>query len=167
MEIYNPKKILVPVDFSLMSKEVLRAGIEIGKHRDAEVCALHVIRGTEHIAYYAGEYSGAVDEKMDEESRVFAESRLGEMLRDLSAGAKVRQSFTVGDPVSEIIRHAEAEDIDLIVMATRGRRGLSRLFMGSVTEQVIRCAPCPVLAIRAKAHQLSPAHVGADEAAMN
>ncbi len=164
MEIYNPKKILVPVDFSLMSKEVLRAGIEIGKHRDAEVCALHVIR---HIAYYAGEFSGAVDERMDEESRVFAESRLGEMLRELSAGAKVRQSLIVGDPVSEIIRHAEEEDIDLIVMATRGRRGLSRLFMGSVTEQVIRCAPCPVLAIRAKAHQLSPAHVGADEAAMN
>ena len=95
MGIYNPKKILVPVDFSLMSKEVLRAGIEIGKHRDAEVCALHVIRGMEHIAYYAGEYSGAVDEKMDEESRVFAESRLGEMLRDLSAGAKVRQSLTI------------------------------------------------------------------------
>ncbi len=75
MEIYNQKKILVPVDFSLMSKEVLRAGIEIGKHRDAEVCALHVIR---HIAYYAGEYSGAVGmERVDEESRVFAESRLG------------------------------------------------------------------------------------------
>ena len=165
MEIYNPKKILVPVDFSLMSKEVLRAGIEIGKHRDAEVCALHVIQ---HIAYYEAEYSGAIDrERVDEESRVSAESRLGEMLRDLSAGAKVRQSLTMGDPVSEIIRHAEAEDIDLIVMATRGRRGLSRLFMGSVTEQVIRCAPCPVLAIRAKAHQLSPAHVGADEAAMN
>ncbi len=167
MEIYNPKKILVPVDFSLMSKEVLRAGIEIGKHRDAEVCALHVVRRTEHIAYYTGEYSGAAGERVNEESRVFAESRLGEMLRDLSAGAKVRQSLTMGDPVSGIIRHAEAEDIDLIVMATRGRRGLSRLFMGSVTEQVIRCAPCPVLAIRAKAHQLSPAHVGADEAAMN
>lgn len=168
MGIYDPKKILVPVDFSLMSKEVLRAGLEIGKRRDAEILVLHVMRGMEHIAYYAGEFSGTVGmETVDEESIAQNESRLKEMLKELGAGSRVRQSLAKGDPVGEIIRHAEEEDIDLIVMATRGRRGLSRLLLGSVTEQVIRCAPCPVLAIRAKAHQLVPIQAGAEDAAMN
>jgi len=168
MRIYDPKKILVPVDFSPMSKEVLRAAIEIGKHRDAEVCALHVLRGSEHIAYYAGEFSGAAGmERADEESRILAETQLKNMLNELAAGPKVQARLVMGDPVNEIIQHAEAEDIDLIVMATRGRRGLSRLLMGSVTEQVVRCAPCPVLSIRPKAHQLSPLRFGAEDVAMN
>lgn len=168
MRIYDPKKILVPVDFSPMSKEILRAAIEIGKHRDAEVCALYVMRGSEHIAYYAGEFSGAVGmERVDEESKILAETRLRNILNELAAGPKVHSRLVMGDPVSEIIQYAEAEDIDLIVMATRGRRGLSRLLMGSVTEQVVRCAPCPVLSIRAKAHQLSPVRFGSEDAAMN
>ncbi len=168
MRIYDPKKILVPVDFSPMNKEVLRAAIEIGERRDAGVCALHVMRGSEHIAYYAGEFSGAVGmERVDEESKILAETRLRNMLNELAAGPKVRPRLVTGDPVSEIIQHAEAEDIDLIVMATRGRRGLSRLLMGSVTEQVVRCAPCPVLSIRAKAQQLSPLRFGGEDVAMN
>lgn len=168
MRLYDPKKILVPVDLSLMSKEVLRAAIEIGKHRDAEVCALYVMRGTDHIAYYSGEFSGTVGmERENEESRNLAESHLKDMLSELSAGPKVRSRLVTGDPVSEIIHHAESEDIDLIIMATHGRRGLSRLLMGSVTEQVVRYAACPVLSIRAKAHELSPFRVGAEKMAMN
>ena len=168
MRLYDPKNILVPVDLSLMSKEVLRAAIEIGKHRAADVCALYVMRGTDHIAYYAAEFSGTIGmEREDKESRKLAEARLMDMLRELGGGAKVRPRIVTGDPVNEIIRHAETEDIDLIVMATHGRRGLSRLLMGSVTEQVVRCAPCPVLSIRAKAHETLSLRVGSEKMAMN
>jgi nucleotide-binding universal stress UspA family protein len=58
-----------------------------------------------------------------------------------------------GEPSRAIIRFAEAEDVDLIVMGTHGRGGLRRLLMGSVAEGVVRGAPCPVLTYRPKAEQ--------------
>ena len=56
----------------------------------------------------------------------------------------------VGDPRDTIVETAEKLGADLIVMGTQGRRGLSRVMMGSVAEDVIRQASCPVLAVRAK-----------------
>lgn len=149
MNICDPKKILLPVDLSLISKEVLRAGLELGRQREAEVCVLHVVRGTDQMAYYSGEFSGAIGlERVDEDSKRLAEARLEKILQETTASTNVRQIIATGDPINEIVQCAELENIDLIIMATHGRRGLSRLLFGSVTEQVIRCAPCPVLAIR-------------------
>jgi universal stress protein A len=54
-----------------------------------------------------------------------------------------------GDPAEMILRVAEEVHADLIVMGTHGRTGLSRLLMGSVAEQVVRRAPCPVLTMKA------------------
>ena len=56
--------------------------------------------------------------------------------------------MTVGAPVTEILRTARLKDADVIVMGTHGRTGLTRMVMGSVTEQVLRRAPCPVLTVR-------------------
>jgi len=55
---------------------------------------------------------------------------------------------TVGDPASEIVNVAKEENVDLIVMSTHGRKGISRLLMGSVAELVVRRAHCPVLTVR-------------------
>ena len=60
----------------------------------------------------------------------------------------VERRLLAGDPADAIIRLAESEHIDLIVMGTHGRRGLSRLLMGSVAESVVRVAPCPVLTVK-------------------
>lgn len=57
----------------------------------------------------------------------------------------------VGDAAGEIIRLAEQESADVIVVGTSGRRGVSRFFLGSVAEAVVRGAPCPVLTVREKA----------------
>ena len=54
----------------------------------------------------------------------------------------------VGDPRSELLDHAAKEEVDLIVMGTHGRKGAAHLFMGSVAEEVVRAAPCPVLTVR-------------------
>ena len=56
----------------------------------------------------------------------------------------------VGDasPVEGILSHVQKHGIDLVVMATRGRSGLERLLIGSVTERVVRHAPCAVLTVR-------------------
>jgi nucleotide-binding universal stress UspA family protein len=58
----------------------------------------------------------------------------------------------LGEPAEEIIRFAKEENVDMIVMGTHGRTGFSRLLMGSVTEQVVRGAPCPVLTIKQPKH---------------
>ena len=65
-----------------------------------------------------------------------------------AAGAEVARLVTVGTPYRKIIDTAEAEQVDLIVMATAGRTGFSHLIMGSIAERVVRTASCPVLTIR-------------------
>jgi universal stress protein A len=64
------------------------------------------------------------------------------------AKIEVTRAVVTGSPFRKIIETAEAEHVDLIVMATHGRTGLSHLMVGSVAERVVRTAPCPVLAIR-------------------
>ena len=54
----------------------------------------------------------------------------------------------IGTPARSIVEYAEGHGIDLIVMGTHGRSGMSHVLMGSITEQVIRTAPCPVLTVR-------------------
>jgi nucleotide-binding universal stress UspA family protein len=58
-----------------------------------------------------------------------------------------------GDPRDVINEAAKELGADLIVMATHGRRGVSRMLLGSVTELVVRSAPCPVLCVRMHAHE--------------
>jgi universal stress protein A len=62
----------------------------------------------------------------------------------------VQRHVAIGSPYRQIIELAEAQAVDLIVMATAGRTGFSRLVMGSVAERVVRTAPCPVLTLRPK-----------------
>ena len=61
---------------------------------------------------------------------------------------EIARRVVTGTPYRKIVEIAEAENVDLIVMATRGRTGLSHLVMGSVAERVVRTTSCPVLTIR-------------------
>ena len=61
---------------------------------------------------------------------------------------EVTRRVVVGIPYRKIVEVADEEKSDLIVMTTHGRTGLSHLVMGSVTEKIVRTAPCPVLTIR-------------------
>jgi len=54
----------------------------------------------------------------------------------------------IGVPFEEIVRVAQEEHVDMIVMGTHGRSGLNRVLLGSVAERVVRLAPCPVLTVR-------------------
>jgi nucleotide-binding universal stress UspA family protein len=65
-----------------------------------------------------------------------------------AANVAVARAIAVGTPYRTIVETAEAEQVDLIVMATAGRTGLSHLVMGSIAERVVRTASCPVLTIR-------------------
>ena len=65
-----------------------------------------------------------------------------------AAHVDVARLVVMGNPYREIVQAADAEKVDLIVMATHGRTGLSHLVMGSVAERVVRTASCPVLTVR-------------------
>ena len=67
------------------------------------------------------------------------------------AGEVVR-SVIQGTPFVEIVRYAKSEGIDLIVVGSHGRTGLSHMLLGSVAERVVRKAPCPVLTVRPGQH---------------
>jgi len=80
-------------------------------------------------------------------------------LERVSAPTEVRVERQVGegDSAVEILRAAQDLKADLIVMGTHGRTGLGRLLMGSVAEQVVRKAPCPVLTVRTPSLQAESA----------
>jgi nucleotide-binding universal stress UspA family protein len=80
------------------------------------------------------------------------------MLQDVcpsDPGITFEHRLVMGDPATEIVRVAEEEKAELIVLGTHGRTGLSRILMGSVAEAVVRHAPCPVLIYRQDADKLS------------
>lgn len=77
------------------------------------------------------------------------QSRLGEIARELmEKGIRTNTFVRHGDAASEIVRIAEQQRVGLIVIATFGKTGWRRFAFGSVTEKVVRLAPCPVLTIR-------------------
>ncbi len=152
MKIFDPKKILVPVDFSELSPAVIQTAVEIGEIRNAEVDVLHVAKEPNFSSIYGDGYvlSTSLPDKLWEITRTRIENQLEGMVRKISTRVKVKTTLLWGKPAKEIVKEAESGKFDLIVMATHGREGMNRIFIGSVTEEVIRRAPCPVFVIRTK-----------------
>jgi nucleotide-binding universal stress UspA family protein len=85
-------------------------------------------------------------------------ARILAMLEDVKpadASVPFTHRLTMGDPAGEIVRIAEDEGAELIVLGTHGRTGVTRLLMGSVAEAIVRRAPCPVLVYRETAEKLA------------
>ena len=132
MKIFDPKKILVPVDFSELSLAVIQAAVDIGEIRNAEVDVLHVAKEPNYSSIYGDGYAlgTSLPDKLREDARTRIESQLENMARKVPARAKVKTTVLWGNPVKEIVQVAKSGNFDLIVMATHGRMGLSRLFIG-------------------------------------
>jgi nucleotide-binding universal stress UspA family protein len=83
-----------------------------------------------------------------------ARTRIEKLLPpDWEAAHCVVKSVKVGSPIVEIVRYTREHEIDLIVIGTHGRTGLPHVLLGSVAENVVRKAGCPVLTVRAAGHQ--------------
>jgi nucleotide-binding universal stress UspA family protein len=143
------RQILAPTDFSEFSKQAVTRAFELAHTFGAKLTLLHVI---ELPAYpIEGFVPPSMGATLLEDLEQQAERDLAQVLPETSgAKAEVTRQVVVGIPYHKIIEVAAAEKVDLIVMATHGRTGLSHLFMGSVAERVVRTAPCPVLTIRAQ-----------------
>ena len=139
-------KILCPIDFSESSRRGMEEALGIARSGGGVVYLLHVFEeswpGTRGdpivppgLVHAAGE-------------RARAELMAWKIDAEKLAPGKVVTEMLGGHPATEIARVARENGFDLVVMGTHGRRGLRRLFVGSVTEEVIRIAPCSVLAVR-------------------
>ncbi len=83
------------------------------------------------------------------EEQTAREEHLTKVTNELKAsGFDVEPVFVLGKPYMEIVKAATEFDVDLIVIASHGRSGISHLLLGSVAEKVVRLAPCPVLTVK-------------------
>ena len=139
-------RILAPVDFSAPSREALAYAVAFARPLGAAVTAFHSLQPLAPPRRLAKAASRL-------EARAFAQARKNlTAWAERSAGGQTPPATEVGAGRArdEIIRVAGRLESDLVILATRGRSGLKRLLLGSVAENVVRHAPCPVLVVRAQ-----------------
>jgi len=143
------RTILHPTDFSERSEFALRLACALARDYSARLIVLHTV--TIPTAVFG---EGVVPPDIDAYQEEMSEKlqRLEVPVADVDVERRLRR----GDPVAEILRLAEDGACDLIVMGTHGRTGLGRLLMGSVAEQVVRRAPCPVLTVKTPLPETAP-----------
>ena len=138
-----PRKcVVVPIDFSPASDNAIRTALSIvadPKH----VHVIHVATVPEFIPY--GDFSWVVEPK---EWYRKAALHLAQYIADNPEFQNVSSATVSGDPDTGIVRYAIDHAADLIVMPSHGFRGIKRLLLGSVTQGVLRQAPCEVLVQR-------------------
>lgn len=146
----NIQRVLIPVDFSDMSRKAFYTGLAYARLFDAESHILHV-----HDAI------SSIDSSYDKVNEVSGElarmetgvrRRINELFE---AGGiaevdrrKVKIAIAGGKAHNEIVKYAIGNDVDMIVMGTDSASGVKAMFSGNVTERVVKLAPCPVLCIK-------------------
>ena len=136
--------ILFPTDFSTASDAALAHAEAVAKQSNAKLLIVHVEEPP--LAYGGGELYYGLPEPSSERIRKMLDD-----VRPKDPSVAFSHRLVMGDPAGEIVRIADEEKVDSIVLGTHGRTGLSRLLMGSVAEGVVRRAPCPVLVYRESA----------------
>jgi nucleotide-binding universal stress UspA family protein len=149
------RKILAPTDLSELSRAGVRYALNKAKDHGAEVISYHVVTTDEMLKLgervrkdgFRRSDSSNLLENFLETYRLSLARFVRQNFSDLLPFVRVDERVELGSPDKNIVERAKTEGVDLIIMTTHGRGGLSRMFLGSVTDQVIRNAVCPVLAI--------------------
>ncbi len=149
---FKVREILVPVDFSDHSHKALNYALELALSNDARLHIIHVIEPPVYPATWSYAQVGLVES--EKELCEAAERELEELRQKYCDRCpNIVTKTIVGQSAADEINHYAAEHkIDMISIATHGRRGLERFLFGSTTERVLRTAPCPVLAVRTPPH---------------
>jgi nucleotide-binding universal stress UspA family protein len=151
---FQAKRILVAVDFSDESSLARDWAIMLAKTQPgASITLCHVLNQTMSPVGP----DAMVFVQSDQEERM-AKARMEEWKQHIPSEIPARVIVTQGPPASEIIRVAEKERSQLILLTTHGRRGLSRVLHGSVSEEVVRTASCPVLVLHLTRSTLEAVH---------
>lgn len=140
------KKILCAVDFSEGSPRVAEYAATLAAAAKAEIVCVYVAPS---LAEYVGfNVPQAALDTFIGDVVASAETTMDEFVTENFKGLPARGAVLAGYPAEEILKAAEAEHADLIVMGTHGRTGIDRIIFGSVAEMVVKTALCPVLTVK-------------------
>jgi universal stress protein A len=151
-QILHLKKILVPIDFSEMSKKAFQYALRFAEQFDCEITLIHVV---ERISPMVGGPLAFETFPQPQDDSIAAKKELAALAaRSRSNGTNsITSTIRTGHPPNEITKAAKDLDMDLIVIATHGYASWRHLCIGSTAERVVRTAPCPVLVVREKEHE--------------
>jgi universal stress protein A len=138
------RAVMVATDFSPASDGALRMAREIAQQSNASIHAVHVVPSVTAPGQAAELLSG--------------------LARSIGPEDRVHTALLSGRPAREIVRYARDNGVDLIVVGTHGRTGVTRALLGSVAEAVVRLAPCSVLSVPASAAQAGAPAIEPSEA---
>ena len=138
-------KILLATDGSEQNRQALVEAVGLAKTQKAELHTLYIV---DTIAFA----SLPMDVTWENVYNVLYDEGK-EAIRDVEkhakkAGVKFVGTVMEGNPAIEVVKYAQENKVDLVVVGTLGRSGLSRFLLGSTAEKIIRTAPCPVLVVR-------------------
>lgn len=147
------EKVLIALDGSDGSQQALQYGAELAKSTGSELTLAHVLAEPAYPLYGEGFTMAAYKGSIEQEVRDAATSEKGhgeELLEEARNTAlhytdHVKTEILEGEAARSICDYAKVHDIDLIVMGSRGLSGLKRMVLGSVSQQVLSEAECPVL----------------------
>lgn len=144
------RRILHASDFSRASAPAFAKAVEFAKKHRAELCLLHVVDPS--MPMPDGYVSPPTYEGLRGSAREYGRKQLARLVaRAAKAGVRATAVVREGTPWSEIVRASRSPGVDLVVMGSHGRSGLSRLLLGSVARRVVGLARCPVLTMGARA----------------
>jgi universal stress protein A len=154
-------RILAPTDFSRSSGFALEWAANLAEALRADLTLLHVVSEEEGriLEEVIGEGAavqiprGVRENVLEERRKKFTEQFRIVLPEYLRKSLTVEEALRIGVPFLEIVKTAKEKDVDLIVMGTHGRTGLSHVLIGSVAEKVVHHAHCPVLTIKHPQYQ--------------
>ena len=147
---FAPKSILVPTDFSEYSDKAIRQAADIAEQNSAKLFLIHVVTWPEEWANYTISISGEKIQTIVDESVKAATKRMHEEVEKLKQVKKIEITYDVkvGVPYQQILKEQTERKVDLIVLGSHGRTSIVRALIGSVANQIVHDATCPVLIVR-------------------
>ncbi|WP_257300679.1 universal stress protein [Haloarchaeobius sp. FL176] len=138
-------RILVPTDGSEGGERAVRHAIDLAVAHDATIYAVYVVDSASYGGVPMETAWEGLHEMLEHEGEA-ALDRVVEIAEE--SGVPVETALLEGTPAKQVVRHAESEECDLVVMGTHGRGGIDRLLLGSVAERVVRSSEVPVLTVQ-------------------
>lgn len=146
-------RILVPTDFSKFSQTAVTYAAAFAEKFGAQIHLLHVVQNLAMLVPDMVNVAPPVMPTVDQMTLAVRAALQKVVEENQLEGFEVQFEVREGTPFYEIIQYAKEKEIDLIVMGTHGHSGLVHVLLGSVTEKVVRKAPCPVLTVRHPEHE--------------
>lgn len=143
------RRILHPTDFSAGSRPALKRAIELAKTERAQLVVAHVLPAIAVVP--DGYMSPDTWDQLERGERMAAQRQLNKVMAEAKrAGVRARGALIdMGVTHERLVRFAQANRIDLIVMGTHGRSGVVKAILGSVASRIVASAKCPVMTVRA------------------